>query len=135
MKIRQMIRFGAHVCAAALVLMTVPWLVGAALAATGSDVVPPPTPDAIASYLTSYGWIVGALTLAYLVTGYVLREHAQDAWLAKGKRLAWATALLGVGGTALQAFVGGTPVSGVLATAVLGLLHIADAQQPAGGAS
>src|SRR6185369_12120502 len=45
-----------------------------------------------------------------------------------GKRLAWITAGIGVAGTALQAYTGGTPMSGVVATAVLGLLHIADAQ-------
>jgi len=128
MKIRPILRFALRVCAIAAALLTVPWFLGAALAATGASVVPPPMPDAIAAYLTSYGPLVGGLTLAYVVGGFLLRKYASSHWLAQGKRLAWATALLGIAGTALQAYVSGTPVSGVLATAVLGLLHIADAQ-------
>lgn len=127
MKIRRLIRFATHVaiCVGALYL---PWLIGAARAAVGSTVVPPPTPDAIASYLTSYGWIVGIVTVAYIVAGYLLRAYAKSSWLAQGKRLAWATALVGLVGTGLQAYVSGTPLSGVLVTAVLGVIHIADAQ-------
>lgn len=128
MKIRPFIRFCAHATIAALVVTTVPWVIGAARAATGDAVIPPPTPDAIAAYLTAYGPIVGVLTVAYVLAGWALRKWASSHWLAQGKRLAWATALVGIGGTALKSFVSGTPVSGVVATAVLGFLHIADAQ-------
>lgn len=128
MKIRPFLRFSLHAGLAAVVLMTVPWLLGTALAATGAaPLVPPPGPDAIAAYLTAYGPLVGALTVAYVLVGWGLRRWASNHWLAQGKRLAWATALVGVAGTALQAYVSGTPVSGVIATAVLGVLHIADA--------
>lgn len=135
-KIRSLLRFALHVVAMTCVLY-IPWFLGAARAAAGDAVVPPPTPDAIASYLTAYGPIVGGITLVYLVAGYLLRTYKGSAWLSQGKRLASATVILGVAGTALQAFVSGTPVSGVIATAVLGLLHLADAQvTPAkGGAS
>ncbi len=127
-RLRPCLRFCAHATIAALVVTTVPWLLGAACAATGDAVIPPPTPDAIAAYLTAYGPIVGVLTVAYVLAGWALRKWASSHWLAQGKRLAWATALSGIGGTALKAFVSGTPVSGVVATAVLGFLHIADAQ-------
>lgn len=128
MRIRTVIHHILIASLCALAIATVPWLAGAALAATGDTVVPPPVPDAIASYLTSYGWIVGTVTLLYVIAGYVLRRWASAHWLAQGKRLAWATALVGLVGTGLQAYVGGTPLSGVLVTAVLGVIHIADAQ-------
>jgi len=127
--IRFAIRLAMHCIAGTLVLITVPWMIGVALAATGeAPAVPPPTPDAIAGYLTAHGPFVGILTLAYVLVGYLLRLNESKHWIAQGKRLAWITAGVGVAGTALQAYTGGTPVSGVVATAVLGLLHIADAQ-------
>lgn len=122
------LRFLLHVALVAGALVSVPWLLGAAVAATGDTVIPPPTPDAIAAYLTTCGPIVGGLTLAYVLAGYLLRTYRSSAWLAQGKRLAWATAGLGVAGTALQMFVSGTPIGGVVTTAVIGLIHIADAQ-------
>jgi hypothetical protein len=125
---KRLLRFLLHVSLLAGVLVTVPWFVAAATAATGDTVVPPPAPDAVAAYLTAYGPIVGILTVTYLLGGWALRTYASAHWLAQGKRLAYLTAVLGLAGTALQALVSGTPVSGVVITAVLGLAHIADAQ-------
>jgi len=127
--LRFAIRLAMHCVAGAMVLITVPWMIGVARAAAGdAPAVPPPTPDAIASYLAVHGPFVGVVTLAYVLVGYLLRLNASTHWVAQGKRLAWITAGVGVAGTALQAYTGGTPVSGVVVTAVLGLLHIADAQ-------
>lgn len=122
------IRFVVHVAMVALVLVTVPWFVGAGLAATGDTVVPPPTPDAIVMYVQSYGWIVGLIALAYVVTKYLLKVNDSKHWIAQGRVLAAITAAVGVLGTGLVAYTSGTPWSGVLATGVLGVLHLVDAQ-------
>lgn len=127
------IRFVVHVAASALVLVTVPWLVGAAMAATGDVVVPPPTPDAIVTYVQNYGWVVGLITLGYVVTKYLLKVNDSKHWIAQGRVLAAITAAVGVLGTGLMAFTSGTPWSGVLATGILGILHLVDAQ--VGGAA
>lgn len=138
MKLRSTLSFALHVGLAAVALYTVPWLIGAASAATGDAPVPPPTPDALMAYVQAYGWLVGLLTVAYLGVKWLLKKNESTHWLAQGRALAVVTMIVGVAGTALQAYTSGTPWSGVLATAVLGLLHLADAQGPAvvkGGAS
>jgi hypothetical protein len=140
MKIRSIIRLAAHASIAALIIATVPWLLGAALAATGAaPVVPPPTPDALMAYVQAYGWLVGGLTVGYVALKWLLAKNESTHWLARGRALAVVTTVVGVAGTALQAYTAGTPWSGVLVTALLGLLHLADAQvTPAakvGGAS
>ena len=126
MTFRSATSFALRVGLAAAALYTVPWLIGAARAATGDAVVPPPTPDALIAYVQSYGWIVGGLTVIYVSARYLLKKNDSTHWLAQGRALAIVTTIVGVGGTALQAFTSGTPWSGVLATAVLGLLHLAD---------
>lgn len=138
-KIGAFLRLAVYVTVGTLVIMTAPWAVGAALAATGeAPPVPPPTPDAIASYVTSYGWIVGLVALAYVVAKVFLQKNESEHWIAQGRTLAVIAAAVGVLGTGLQAYTAGTPWSGVIATAVLGVLHLFDAQTvPAekGGAS
>lgn len=135
MKIRSILRLFAFAGIAALVIATVPWLLGAALAATGdAPVVPPPTPDALLAYVQAYGWIVGALTVGYVALKWLLKKNESTHWIAQGRALAVVTLIVGVAGTALQAWTSGTPWSGVLVTALLGLLHLADAQvTPAAG--
>lgn len=129
MKIRSILRLVALATIAALVITTVPWLIGAALAATGNaPVVPPPTPDALMVYVENYGWLVGGLTAAYLAAKWLLKRNESTHWIAQGRALAIVTTVIGVGWTALQAYTSGTPWSGVLVTALLGLLHLADAQ-------
>jgi hypothetical protein len=138
MKIRSAFSFALRAVLGGLALYTVPWLIGAAHAASGDAPVPPPTPDALMAYVQAYGWIVGCLTVAYLAAKWLLKKNEVTHWIAQGRALAVVTTLVGVGGTALQAYTAGTPWSGVIATAVLGLLHLADAQGPAvkaGGAS
>lgn len=137
MNIRSRIAFATRTLIGAVALYTVPWLIGAARAATGDIPVPPPTPDALMNYVQSYGPIVGGLTLLYVVVKWLLAKNASTHWIAQGRALAIVTTAIGIGGTALQAYTAGTPWSGVLATAVLGLLHLADAQVPTktGGAS
>lgn len=131
-KLRYAARLALHGLVGAAVLMTIPWLIGAARAATGdAPVVPPPTPDAIIAYVQAYGWIIGALTVVYVGGKWLLEKNQSTHWIAQGRALAMLTTVVGVGGTALQAWTSGTPWSGVLATAVLGLLHLADAQGPA----
>lgn len=129
MKIRPVIRLLAFATLAALIIATVPWLLGAALAANGdAPVVPPPTPDALMAYVQAYGWLVGGLTVAYLAAKWLLKKNESTHWIAQGRALAVVTTVVGVAGTALQAWASGTPWSGVLVTALLGLLHLADAQ-------
>lgn len=126
MTLRSRYSFALHVALGAVALYTVPWLIGAASAATGDAPVPLPTPDALMAYVQNYGWIVGGLTVVYLCARWLLKKNESTHWLAQGRSLAIVTTLIGVGGTALQAYTTGTPWSGVLATAVLGLLHLAD---------
>lgn len=137
MKIRSAFSFALHAVIGGIALFTVPWLAGAALAATGdAPVVPPPTTDALVSYVQSYGWLVGALTVIYVGLRWLLKKNESTHWIAEGRKLAAVVAGVGVLGAALQAITAGTPWSGVLATAVLGLLHLADAQvAPKAGAA
>ncbi len=128
MRFRSAFSFALRAVLGGIALYTVPWLIGAARAATGDAPVPPPTPDALMSYVQNYGPIVGGLTVIYLGLRWLLRKNEGTHWLAQGRTLAVVTTLVGVGGTALQAYTTGTPWSGVLVTAVLGLLHLADAQ-------
>lgn len=131
-RLRPILAFAARVAIIAIAVITITWRAGAALAATGdAPAVPPPTPDALMAYIQSYGWIVGLLTTAYLAAKWLLKRNESTHWLAQGRALAIVTTVVGVAGTALQAYTSGTPWSGVLATAVLGLLHLADAQGPA----
>lgn len=125
-KIRTALRYAWRLALGVLVLYAVPWLAGAASAATGT-LPPAPPPDAILAYVAAYGPIVGALTVAYVAARWLLTKNESTHWIAQGRTLAAITTVIGVAGTALQAFTSGTPWSGVVVTAVLGLLHLADA--------
>jgi hypothetical protein len=111
---------------ASAVLYTVPWLVGAATAAT-AGLPPSPPPDALLAYVQANGAIVGGVTVAYVAARWLLQRNESTHWIAQGRALAAIAAITGVAGTALLALTNGTPWSGVLVTAVLGLLHLADA--------
>lgn len=83
--------------------------------------------DTLASMVTSYGWIVGGVIIAYALTRTLLRLNDSKHWIAQGRTLAVIAALVGVGGTALQALFSGSSWAGVLATAVIGVVHLLDA--------
>lgn len=83
--------------------------------------------DSLAALVTTYGWTVGGVVLAYALTKQLLAVNASKHWIAQGRTLAVIAALVGVVGTALQAWLTGAPWTGVIATAVLGLVHLLDA--------
>src|SRR5678816_4448095 len=109
MKIRSAFSFALRAFLGGLALYTVPWLIGAAHAATGDATVPPPTPDALLAYVQNYGWIIGCLTVAYLVARWLLKKNESTHRIAQGRALAVVTTIVGVAGTALQAYTSGTP--------------------------
>lgn len=128
-RLRPILAFFARAVIIAIAIISIPWRAGAALVASGeAPIVSPPTADALMSYVETYGWIVGSLTVAYLAAKWLLKKNDSTHWIAQGRALAVVTTIIGVAGAALQAYTSGTPWSGVLATAVLGLLHLADAQ-------
>jgi hypothetical protein len=80
------------------------------------------------SILSTYGPSIGGMYLAYLVArGLITRASDRSgdpgrlsqliAWLRVGKRLAYATSILGVAGAALQALLTGAPWTVVLGAA------------------
>lgn len=125
-RLRSAIRFVLHWGLASIVLYTVPWLVGAAAAAT-AGLPPAPPPDALLAYVQANGPIVGGVTVVYVTARWLLQRNESAHWIAQGRVLAAIAVVVGVAGTALLALTSGTPWSGVLVTAVLGLLHLADA--------
>lgn len=106
----------------AATLLYVAHFLGVAHAAAAATVDPVGTAqssvDGGMTVLTSYGPIIGGMYLAYAVANSLVAKYHGSSWFAQGKRLAIATAALGVAGAALQALAIGTPWSGVLMTAV-----------------
>lgn len=129
-RFRSALRFVLHWGLASIVLYTVPWLVGAAAAAT-AGLPPAPPPDALLAYVQANGVVVAGVTVAYVAARWLLQRNDSTHWIAKGRVLAAIAAATGVAGTALLALTNGTPWSGVLVTAVLGLLHLVDSTGPA----
>lgn len=126
--IRNTFRFFGGVLIAASFMISLPWLIASAHADTSPIVTAASSGDAIFQIVQTYGWLWGGLTLLYIGVGWLLKLNQSTHWIAQGKRLAMATSVVGVVGSALQAYFGGTPLTGVIATAALGALHLADAQ-------
>ena len=125
-RLRSVIDFSLAVLVAASALYSLPFLVSAAHA--GVDPVPVATTsvDAVLAIAQTYGALWGGVTLAYALVRWLLARNAEKNWLAQGRTLATITMLVGTAGSALQAHFAGTPWSGVIATAVLGVVHLAD---------
>ena len=125
-RLRSAIDFSLAVLVAASALYSLPFLVSAAHA--GVDPVPVATTsvDAVLAIAQTYGALWGGVTLAYALVRWLLARNESTHWLAQGRTLATITMLVGTAGSALQAHFAGTPWSGVIATAVLGVVHLAD---------
>jgi hypothetical protein len=125
-RLRSAIDFSLAVLVAASALYSLPFLVSAAHA--GVDPVPAATTsvDAVLAIAQTYGVLWGGVTLAYATVRWLLARNESTHWLAQGRTLATITMLVGTAGSALQAHFAGTPWSGVIATAVLGVVHLAD---------
>lgn len=125
-RLRSAIDFSLGVLVAASALYSLPFLVSAAHA--GVDPVPAATTsvDAVLAIAQTYGVLWGGVTLAYALVRWLLARNAEKNWLAQGRTLATITMVVGTAGSALQAHFAGTPWSGVIATAVLGVVHLAD---------
>lgn len=125
-RLRSAIDFSLGVLVAASALYSLPFLVSAAHA--GVDPVPLATTsvDAVLAIAQTYGALWGGVTLAYATVRWLLTRNDSKHWLAQGRTLATITMVVGTAGSALQAHFAGTPWSGVIATAVLGVVHLAD---------
>lgn len=135
-RLRSAIDFSLAVLVAASALYSLPFLVSAAHA--GVDPLPVATTsvDAVLAIAQTYGALWGGVTLAYAAVRWLLSRNDSTHWLAQGRTLATITMLVGTAGSALQAHFAGTPWSGVIATAVLGVVHLADSSvTPAPGSA
>jgi len=59
--------------------------------------------------IATYGPVLGGMYLLYQLASRLVAKYARSSWLAKGKRLALSTGVLGVIGAALQAQIAGSP--------------------------
>jgi hypothetical protein len=113
-------RLGALTTAtrAAATIATIMILCPAAHAAgTTIDPAAPGSVDGAIGLLETYGPVIGGMYLLFTIASSIVSRYQATSWLAQGKRLAWATGLLGVSGAALQATIAGSSPCVILAAA------------------
>lgn len=68
--------------------------------------------------IATYGPVLGSMYLLYQLASRLVAKYASSSWLAKGKRLAFVTGLLGVVGATLQAQIAGSPWNVIVLAAI-----------------
>jgi hypothetical protein len=74
--------------------------------------------------VTTYGPVLGSMYLLYQLASRLVAKYARASWLAKGKRLAITTGVLGVAGAALQAQVIGSPWNVIALAAIAAVFKL-----------
>jgi len=100
--------------------------------ALAADPAPDPTQTASVSLaalwdlVMVYGWTWGAMAIGFTLLRDLLRRNESTHWIAQGRVLAWVTAAVGIGITAVQAHFQGAPWAGVVITGVLAAFKLID---------
>jgi hypothetical protein len=107
------------VAAIATIAILCPAAQAAGMAIAGGSIEPadPGSIDGAIGMLATYGPVIGGMYLLFTIASSIVSRYQATSWLAQGKRLAWATGLLGISGAALQAAIAGSTPFVILAAA------------------
>lgn len=117
-----------------LVFSAVHWLGVAHAAGIGQAAAPAvsvATLDDSWTLIHTYGWTWGGMYLVLTVAQFLLKKNDSQHWIAQGKTLAYIVGGVGIAASALQAYFGGTPWSGVAMTVVVALFKLVNPVGPA----